>query len=207
MSKKKILWIILLVVVIIAIIVGIINARPIKSTENNTTDSNKSLGNVEKSNMIEDTKTEQSKQYQKTELSDGILYSLDGEKIEADLVIGDNYYDTTITDIYLNPQNYFNKKIEIEGMYLVSDLSTEYTFVGRYSLSNLCPSCPVGYSVVEYQLDGIIDRELVDEQDWIKIIGTLEKGNDASSNYQDYYYLKALNLEIMNERGQDTVNN
>ena len=63
------------------------------------------------------------------------------------------------------------------------------------------------YTKREYEFDGKIDKELVDEQTWIKIVGTLEKGNDETTDFQDYYYLKVLNLEIMNERGEDTVNN
>lgn len=133
-----------------------------------------------------------------------MLYSLDGKKTKSDLVIGDNYYDTTINDIYLNPDNYMNKNIEIEGMYLSNP---PYTFVGRFSTSNLCPYCPTGLSYIEFVLDGKIDRNFTDEEDWIKIIGTLEKGNDESSAYQDYYYLKVINLEVMNEKGLDTVKN
>lgn len=81
-----------------------------------------------------------------------------------------------------------------------------YTFVGRYSTSNMCAYCPVGYSYIEYQWEGE-KIELKDQESWIKIIGTLEVGNDADSDYQDYYYIKALNIEVMNEKGQDTVYN
>ena len=56
-------------------------------------------------------------------------------------------------------------------------------------------------------LDGKIDKELKDEEDWIKVVGTLAKGNDETSSNQDYYYLKVLSLEIMNEKGKTTVNN
>ena len=82
-----------------------------------------------------------------------------------------------------------------------------YIFVGRFSTSNLCAYCPVGYSYLEYQLKGKIDREFTDEQDWIKVIGTLAKGNDATSNYQDYYFLEVLSLEVMKEKGKLTVDN
>ena len=40
-----------------------------------------------------------------------------------------------------------------------------------------------------------------------EVIGTLAVGNDITSNYTDYYYLKALSIEVMNEKGQETVNN
>ena len=129
---------------------------------------------------------------------------MDGQRVNADIVIGDSYFETTLRDMYLNPQSYMNKNIEVEGMYMYG---APYTFVGRYSTSNICPDCPQGYAYIEYELGGEIDRELVSEQDWIKLIGTLQKGNDETSNYKDYYYIDVVNFEIMNEKGVDTVNN
>lgn len=211
MDKKKIIWIILLILIVVAIVVGIVLARPQESPINNadqTATFNKNTNTIEDETKISENKTEgenkEKVEYQKTELEDGILYSVDGTKVEADVVVGTNYFDTTISDIYLNPQNYYDKKIEIEGMYLEN---TPYTFVGRYSTSNICPNCPPGYSYFEYQLDGTIDVKFTDEKEWIKVVGTLAKGNDETSNFQDYYYLNVINLEVMNERGQDTVNN
>ena len=153
----------------------------------------------------EEEKTSSTKgEYEKIELEDGTLYAIDGKQLKSDVVLGDNYFDTTINDIFLNPNSYYNKNIEIEGMYLTN---APYTFVGRYSTSNLCPYCPMGYSYFEYQLKGKIDADLTEEESWIKVIGKLKRGNDATSNYEDYYYISVDNFEIMNEKGQDTVNN
>ena len=44
-----------------------------------------------------------------------------------------------------------------------------YTFVGRYSTSNVCAYCPPGFAYFEYQLDGTIDREFTDKEEWIKV--------------------------------------
>jgi hypothetical protein len=60
---------------------------------------------------------------------------------------------------------------------------------------------------MEFQLKGTIDRTFTAKDDWIKVIGTLAKGNDETSDFQDYYYLEVLSIEVMNERGVDTVNN
>lgn len=215
MNKKKILWIILLIAVITIIVLAVVFAKPRNNDNTNiqiTTTFNK-ISNIDpNNNEVEnkkqiDNQKDKEKQYIKTELEDGVLYSIEGKKVEPDMIIGDNYFDTTITDIYLNPQNYSGKKIQIEGMYLLSDPKLQYTFVGRYSLNSLCPSCPAGYSVMEYQLKGNIDAQLVDEDSWIKVIGTLSKGNDETSNFEDYYYLDVISLEVMNEKGQLTVNN
>ena len=209
MSKKKFIWIFILIAVIIAIVGAIVffnNASSVQKIKSNET--GKNLGSVDKTNIVaEEIKIDTNTEYEKIDLDDGTLYTITGKKEEADMVIGTNYYDTTITDIFYNPQNYMNKKIEIEGMYLLSGPNMPYTFVGRYSTNSLCPSCPAGYSVLEYQLQGKLEREFKDEKDWIKVIGTLGKGNDETSNFQDYYFLKALNIEVMNEKGEDTVKN
>lgn len=232
---KKILWIIILVVILIALVVGLSLSKKQEAKvqtadtsfgkaakEENTTSENswqealaeaKAEENETATNTVENTvsaeKASSSKGYVKTELADGVLYSIDGKQYKPDLVIDEKYYDTTIQDIWLNVNSYKGKKVEIEGMYLENKVSEKekYTFVGRYSTSSLCPNCPPGYSYFEYSLDGKIDRELVDSKDWIKVIGTIEVGNDATTDYTDFYYLKVLSLEVMNEKGNDTVNN
>lgn len=204
MNKKKMMWIWVLIIVVIAIITVIVYMNNASQAQKDAPEDNfKKLGSVDRENSI----TAQDKsntEYIKIELDDGILYSIEGKKYDADMVIGDNFFDATISDMYLNPEDYYGKKIEIEGMYLTDG---EYTSVGRYSTSNLCAFCPAGYSFIEYQLTGIIDKELEPEKDWIKVIGTLEKANDATSFYQDYFFIKAMSIEIMNEKGNDTVNN
>ncbi len=209
MSKKKLLWIIILIVFIIAVGVAIYfaNTKGNKQNSNvvdNTYNKNMNVVNEMNENKDIEEATTEAVVYQKKELDDGILYSIDGKEYKSDLVIGENYYDTTINDMYLNSENYMNKNIEIEGMYLEN---LPWTFVGRYSTSNVCVYCPEGYSYMEYQLKGNIDREFTAKEDWIKVIGTLAKGNDETSDFQDYYYLEVLSLEVMNERGVDTVNN
>ena len=200
MNKKRVLWIILLIIFIVAIVLII----KLANSKSSTNDANIVDNTYNKnSNAIVEEKTDEA-QYQKVELDDGILYSIDGKQYQSDIVIGDNYYDTTINDMFLNPENYMEKNIEIEGMYLEN---LPWTFVGRYSTSNVCVYCPEGYSYFEYQLKGKIDREFTAKEDWIKVIGTLAKGNDETSDYQDYYYIEVLSIEIMNERGLDTVTN
>lgn len=207
MKKNKIIWILLLIVFLIVVIaLGInVNKKDENKNETNTQVSSARTSNIDKNTVNEDiSSNNETTDYIKKQLNDGVLYSKNGEEYKADIVVGDNYFDTTINDMYLNSETYKNKKIEVEGFYLSN---SPYTFVGRYSTSNMCAYCPTGYSYIEYALDGKIDRNFTDEEDWIKIIGTLEVGNDADSNYEDFYYLKVLSLEVMNERGNDTVNN
>ena len=210
MNKKKIMWILLLVVFVIAIIVITVLAKPRDTSNDNSVavkqvnDSKESKNNT--SNVV---KQNTSKEYKRSVLNDRILYSESGEKLKADKIIGTEYFDTTINDMYLYPDNYVGKKIEIEGFYLVAE---PYTFVGRYSTSSVCPYCTGGFSYIQYEFDGKIEETLKDQETWIKLIGTLEKGKmnygtEENPNYDDYYYLKVLNFEIMNEKGEDTVKN
>lgn len=203
--KKKLIWIFLLIALVGASVFVMVVAKP-KAKEESNSNNTIIIGRETSNNAIENNKEVGEIEYVKTELEDGILYSIDGKKIDPDFVIKENYYDTTINDIYLNPEDYTGMTIEMEGMYLLSDPSLPYTFVGRYSTSNLCPNCPAGYSVLEYQLKGKIDAKLSNEKDWIKVIGTLKSDYDEEIE-QQYYYISVDSLEIMNERGNDTVSN
>ena len=114
MNKKRVLWIIVLIVFIVAIVLIIKFANSKNSTNGANIVDNTYNKN---SNAIVEEKTDEV-EYQKVELKDGTLYSINGEQYQADIVIGENYYDTTINDMFLNPENYMEKNIEIEGMYL-----------------------------------------------------------------------------------------
>jgi len=198
---KKIGYVILLIVIIIAIALFFVFSGKIQINNNN--DNNQILGTRSLDENNKTTKNENKKETTKKELDDGVLYTLSDNDVKADIVLKDNYYDTQIKDIMYNFDNYKGKTIEIEGMYL--DMSP-YTVVGRYSTNALCPYCPAGYSAFEYIWNGE-KITLENETSWIKVIGTLCVGNDETSNYQDYYYIDAISIEVMNERGLDTVSN
>lgn len=200
---KKVVLIAVLIIVVIGIIWVVVNSSSGKK-ETKTGNSNKiSVNKSNNSQTLESNTTKTNsgmKDVKKTELPDGVLYSLVDEEVKPDIVIGDNYFDTQIADININFNNYEGKTIEIEGYHLTNG---PYTFVGRYSLSNLCPDCPAGYSYFEYEWDGKEKINIKEENDWIKVIGKLKRGNDGT----EYYYIDVLSLEIMNEKGLDTVSN
>ena len=137
-------------------------------------------------------------------VSDGTVYAIKDETINPDIILKDNLFDTTINDLNINKDKYIGKTVQIDGMYLTSGT---YTFVGRYSTSNLCPYCPTGYSYMEYEWKGD-EIPLVEEDSWIRIIGELKNGTDTSYGEPfDYLYIDAQSIEVMNEKGQETVNN
>ena len=206
--NKKILYIVLLVIVIVLVGGFFIFLSTSKSNQadanaTNTLGSRSETTYTENEVKANENSTSKEIKTTVTTLDDGTLYSLSEDTVKADIVIGDNYFDTQMTDLMTNYNNYKGKTVEVEGMYLAGE---PYTFVGRYSNSNLCAYCPQGYSYIEFIWDGDTIK-LTDTDSWIKVVGALKKGNDATSGFQDYFYLQADSIEVMNERGNDTVNN
>lgn len=114
---------------------------------------------------------------------------------KIDIVIGDKYYITQLNEIYLNTEDYLGKVIEIEGFPLSNG---QYNFIGRYG-PGCCSNDAIAY--LEYEYDQ--DLELIDEKDWIKIIGEICKGKDADGT--EYIYINASSVEKKDTRGLDTV--
>jgi len=114
------------------------------------------------------------------------------EKI--DIVVQENQYITQINDIYFNFDEYEGKTIQIEGFPMTYN---GFVFVGRYG-----PGCCANdeYACLEYEYSENLD--LVDEKDWIRVIGTIEKGIDEG---MEYIYIKATSVEKLETRGADRV--
>ena len=200
MKLKKLFWMIVFIVIVVAFVVLFV-----KSTYQEPKDlivPNIAFNNAT-SNQPVTIVSDNLEPYKEKIVDSGVLYSLsENEEYNADVVLKDKYFDTTIRDMNLNSSDYIGKTVEIEGLYFNNGY---YSFVGRYTTSNLCPTCPPGYSFMEFHLNGTIDREFTNEGEWIKVIGIYKVGNDESSNNEDYYYLDVLSLEVMNEKGNDTV--
>ncbi|MDD4067050.1 MAG: hypothetical protein PHH22_03655 [Clostridia bacterium] len=114
---------------------------------------------------------------------------------KIDVVISDKYFITQLNEIYLNTEDYLGKVIEIEGFPLSNG---QYNFVARYG-PGCCSNDAIAY--LEYEYDK--DLELIDEKDWIKIIGEICKGKDE--NGSEYIYIDASSVEKKDIRGVDTV--
>lgn len=205
---KKIILMILLLLIVVAVVFVIVNSGSGKKEQkvvNTEPKSQRASTTNSTDSKTEETNADNSESKEKLattveETDTGTVYKVIDNEIKPDIVLKDNYFDTQIADINLNFDTYEGKTIEIEGMYFKN---TPYTFVGRYSLSNLCPTCPSGYSYFEYEWKGDKEIKLEEEKDWIKVIGTLRKGNDGV----EYYYIDVASIEIMKERGNDTVTN
>ncbi|MBR6034123.1 MAG: hypothetical protein IKP28_05275 [Clostridia bacterium] len=204
MKNKKVIYIVLLIVAIAGIIGLIVFFNGATENRDKIANTEVNLGNKVTTNTVAEKKqttNTETKGTTITQQSDGTLYTVENGLEKVDIVIGDNLFDTQLSDINLNFSTYEGKTIEIEGMYMIN---APYTFVGRYSTSNLCQYCPQGYSYFEYEWKGEKIPNLIDEIQWLKIKGILTQGSDE---YGEYYYIDAKSIEVMNERGQDTVNN
>ena len=117
MNLKKILFIVLFIVILVCFIAII--ATSTRKENKNLTVSNapSSISNEKISGTIN---SENKDPYKITELDDGTLYSLNGNQVEADVKLGDKYFDTTIRDMNINPSDYVDKKIQIEGLYFTN---------------------------------------------------------------------------------------
>ena len=134
MNKKKIGLILILIAIIAVVVIVLINSNEKKEVlntvpdkpfvENNTIET-KQENIIENKENNETIKTEQNKEIKKlkvTKLDDGTLYTTEDEKIVPDIVIGDKYFDTQLSDISLNFSSYEGKTIEIEGIDLIIKL-------------------------------------------------------------------------------------
>jgi len=184
---KKIIFIIILILVILGIIFGV--KFLINKKEDNATIS------VSRTQSLS---VEQKKEIKQEEIKGKVKQEQaeEQEKFKADIIIGDDFFVTQINELYANFDDYEGKIVEIEGFKLISG---DYTFIGRYG-----PGCCANdvFACLEYSYNG--DLDIAIEKDWIKMIGKLTMGND---NGMEYIYLDALSVEIMQERGIDTVYN
>ena len=90
--NKKVLWVVLLILFVGIIVFGGYELSKMNVKEKNNT----VVANTPQKNASEDAvKAEKMDTYVKKELDDGVLYAIDGEVVEPDIVIGDNFFDTT----------------------------------------------------------------------------------------------------------------
>lgn len=103
-------------------------------------------------------------------------------------------------DVYLNPDDYQGKAIRLEGLYTIyaDDQSGKtYHYVMRYG-----PGC-CGYDG-SAGFEFLYDGELPKLDDWIELVGTVEK---VTENDMEYIVLRASKVTVMEVRGAEFVSN
>ena len=127
----------------------------------------------------------------------------DSEEI---IKIMENVYVDYINDIYLDSSKYIGKAIEIEGMFtnLVDEDNKNHLYV--YRITDIMEHTHEEDSECEnHEVESMLGLEfsyngnLPNENEWIKVVGTLEE-QDGN------LIINADSVEIVNERGLEKVN-
>lgn len=114
--------------------------------------------------------------------------------------ISEKMFIAQCNDVYLNPDDYQGKLIQIEGIYMSytdSDSGNAYHYVMRYG-----PGCCGNDGTAGFEF--IYDGEMPKQEDWIEVIGTVEK---VKENDTEYIVLRASKVTVLNVRGAEFVNN
>lgn len=166
---KKIIFIIILL--LIFIIVGIVIAiSTTKSKEVNSNSETENIVNTGNSN----------------------------EKKVSTMIIRDNYFATTLNDMFLNYNQYKGKQLSYEGFIYYDESNNNTMIVARYYYCCGTDSYIVG---MECEYDG----EKPEKEQWVKVTGIIEI-NDKNPK-EIYPYLKVTSLELKDEKGNMYVNN
>lgn len=113
--------------------------------------------------------------------------------------ITEKMYVAWINEIYTNTDLYLGQKIRIEGMYtsqLYEPTNTTYYYV--YRVGPGCCGNDGSMCGFEFSYDG----EMPQDNDWIEVIGTLDKYEEEGNTYLT---LRAESVTVRDERGSETV--
>ena len=133
-----------------------------------------------------------------TERSDPKAANETEEIAEGIYEIQENMFITQCNDIYLNPDDYLDKVIKIEGIYYYMEDTQEDIirhFVIRYG-----PACCFDDTSAGFEIR--YDGEYPEINDWIIVTATIEK---IQRNGNDFVALNVINLEVSEERGAEQV--
>jgi len=114
--------------------------------------------------------------------------------------IKEKMFISQINDVYLNKDDYFGKKIKLEGLFKMEQGNNkEYCFVLRYG-----PGCcgfdgNVGFEVA---WDKKQEIQYPGEDSWVEATGELKTYKE---DYNEFLYLDLVSLNVLNKRGSETV--
>ena len=115
--------------------------------------------------------------------------------------IKEKMFISQVNDVYLNKDDYLGKTIKLEGLFKVEQgYDKSYCFVLRYG-----PGCcgfdgNVGFEVA---WDKEKEKPYPGEDSWVEATGELKTYKEDDS--MEYLYLDLVSLNVLNERGSETV--
>lgn len=116
---------------------------------------------------------------------------------KVDLEINDNYFIININEVYLNYKDYEGKSVSYEG-FIYYDQKYNAMIVSRYYY---CCGDDSYITGMECKYDG----EKPQENQWVKVTGTIMINSETPSNI--YPYVKVDTLEILDKEGEKYVYN
>lgn len=139
-------------------------------------------------------------------VSDDNTKTYENKDSEEIIKIMENVYVDYINDIYLDSSKYIGKTIEIEGMFTQSTDEDNKNHLYVYRITDIMEHTHEEDSECEnHEVESMLGLEfsyngnLPNENDWIKVVGTLEEQDGNLS-------INADSVEIVNERGLEKVN-
>lgn len=139
-------------------------------------------------------------------VSDDNTKTYENKDSEEIIKIMENVYVDYINDIYLDSSKYIGKTIEIEGMFTQSTDEDNKNHLYVYRITDIMEHTHEEDSECEnHEVESMLGLEfsyngnLPNENDWIKVVGTLEE-QDGN------LIINADSVEIVNERGLEKVN-
>jgi len=112
--------------------------------------------------------------------------------------IKENMFMAQCQDIYLNPEDYLDKVIKIEGLYYQAEDTIEGIL--RHYVIRYGPACCIDDASIGFEIR--YDGEYPEIDDWIIVTATIEK---IQRNGNDFVALNVLSLEVSDERGAEEV--
>lgn len=139
-------------------------------------------------------------------VSDDNTKTYENKDSEEIIKIMENVYVDYINDIYLDSSKYIGKTIEIEGMFTQSTDEDNKNHLYVYRITDIMEHTHEEDSECEnHEVESMLGLEfsyngnLPNENEWIKVVGTLEE-QDGN------LIINADSVEIVNERGLEKVN-
>ena len=123
--------------------------------------------------------------------------SQDKKDSQEVIKVMEKVYLDYVYDIYLDKEKYLNNTIEIEGMF-TSTYDENYYYVYRLSEATHEHDGEEKTEEVKVGFQFNWNGKIPNENDWIKVIGTLRDSDDS-------IVIDATSVEIMEERGLEKV--
>lgn len=130
--------------------------------------------------------------------NDEEIVEVEEVEIKEILYIKEASFVTQINEIYLNKSDFVGKTISYEG-YMFSYQPPE-PYDMRYFVVRNGPGCCANDSTVGFEIEW--SGEMPADNDWCLVTGVLEKYKDDGLTY---LRVKIDSIEVLDERGQDTV--